>query len=322
MGHVVGRVGVAAALLLAASYLLQVDDTLARPAQPVYAAIRTTATAQADPILTVRAGSGDREYFVSRHAIVPMGSRSLGLPILMYHYIRPLPSIRTDFLGYRLSVAPADFEAQMDWLHAHGYHPVNFNHMRDYFAGTAPLPSKPVVITLDDGYRDLYTAAYPILRAHGFTAVAYIVPNFVGQPAYVTQSQILEMDRDGIEIASHTMSHANLARLSFGSAMYELGQSKRWLEQLVGHPVLDFAYPSGKFTPQTVVAVQQAGYSTAVTEQESIPHTMADRYLWGRVRVGGGESLQEFAANLGPSMPSITISNVEVEPNLNAPQTG
>ncbi len=320
MGHVAGRVGIAVALLLATSYLLQMDDSLARPARPVKAA--TVATVQVDPILTVRAGSGDREYFISRHSIVPFGSQALGLPILMYHYVRPLPSIRTDYLGYRLSVAPADFEAQMDLLHAQGYHPVNFNHVRDYFAGTAALPSKPVVITLDDGYRDLYTAAYPVLRAHGFTAVAYIVPNFVGQPAYVTQSQILEMDRDGIEIASHTMSHANLARMSYGAAIYELSQSKRWLEQLVGHPVLDFAYPSGQFTQQTVVAVEQSGYGTAVTEQISTPHTMADRYRWGRVRVGGGESLQDFAASLGPVMPSVTISNVKVEPIAYPPPPG
>lgn len=320
MGHVAGRVGVAVALLLAASYLLQTDDSFTPSARPAQAA--TVATIQVDPILTVRAGSGDREYFVSRHSIVPLGSSALGLPILMYHYVRPLPSIRTDYLGYRLSVAPADFAAQMDLLHDQGYHPVNFNRVRDYFAGVAPLPSKPVVITLDDGYRDLYTAAYPVLRAHGFPAVAYIVPNFVGQPAYVTQSQILEMDRDGIEIASHTMSHANLAKMSYGAAMNELSQSKRWLEQLVGHPVLDFAYPSGQFTQQTVAAVQQAGYSTAVTEQVSTPHTMADRYRWGRVRVGGGESLWDFAASLGPAMPSITISNVEVEPSNYLPQPG
>ncbi len=130
------------------------------------------------------------------------------------------------------------------------------------------------------------------------------------------------MDRDGIEIASHTMSHANLARMSYGAAIYELSQSKRWLEQLVGHPVLDFAYPSGQFTQQTVVAVEQSGYGTAVTEQISTPHTMADRYRWGRVRVGGGESLQDFAASLGPVMPSVTISNVKVEPIAYPPPPG
>ena len=97
--------------------------------------------------------------------------------------------------------------------------------------------------------------------------------------------------------------------------MYELEQSKRWLEQTVGHAVLDFAYPSGQFNAWTIQAVRQAGYDTAVTTYASTTHSQADRYAWGRVRVGGGESLQEYVANLGPSMPSATISTVDVEPS-------
>jgi len=99
-------------------------------------------------------------------------------------------------------VSPDDFTAQMDWLMVNRYHPVDFNDMRAYFAGTTPLPSRPVVITFDDGYADLYTTAYPILAAHHFKAVAYIVSSFVGQSRYVTKEQVLEMDRKGIQIAS------------------------------------------------------------------------------------------------------------------------
>jgi peptidoglycan/xylan/chitin deacetylase (PgdA/CDA1 family) len=231
----------------------------------------------------------------------------------MYHYIRRPPSTKTDLLGYKLSVAPEVFQEQMDWLYAHGYHPVNFNQVRAYFAGSEALPSRPVVITFDDGYRDLYTTAVPILEAHGFTAVSYIVHNFVGRPEYVTRAQILEMDRGGIEIASHTMNHADLARLPWGSAMYELAQSKKWLEDLVRHPVLDFAYPSGKFTSQTVAAVQRAGYDTAVTTQTSLLHSRLDRYTWARVRVGGGESLQEFIGALGSGMASVSVTTLDIE---------
>ncbi len=212
-----------------------------------------------------------------------------------------------------MSVPPDVFNTQLDWLATHGYHAVNFARVRAYFEGRQALPSRPFVITLDDGYSDLYTTAYPLLRAHGFTAVAYVVPNFVGTSRYASREQILEMDRGGIEIASHTMNHANLARMSYGSAMYELSESKRWLESLLGHSVFDFAYPSGKFTYQTVFAVQQAGYDTAVTEQESVMHSRADRYTWARTRVGGGESLDDFIANLGVSMPSVTVSSVSVK---------
>jgi peptidoglycan/xylan/chitin deacetylase (PgdA/CDA1 family) len=287
--------------------MLQANDSARTPAPAAVTAMDIPST-----VLTQADNSG-REYFVKRHDVVPVGNTTIQLPILMYHYIRKPPSMKADMLGYRLSVAPDVFQTQMDWLYAMGYHTVTFNQVRAYFAGTSGLPARPVVITLDDGYRDLYTTAYPILRAHNFTAVAYIVPNFVGWPQYVTRDQILELDRRGIEIASHTMDHSDLAKMSWGSAMYQLVQSKRWLESLVGHPVLDFAYPSGRFTSQTVAAVQKAGYDTAVTEQVSIMHSRADRYTWARVRVGGGELLPEFIKGLGASMSSVTITNVNVQ---------
>ena len=306
MGQALRRALVITALVVSTGYVLQIGDVPARPARttPGPVAISTS--------LLTRADSSGREYFVKHHEVVPVGSTAIRLPILMYHYVRKPPSMVYDLLGYRLSVSPEVFQSQMDWLAANGYHSVNFNQVRAYFAGTAPLPPRPVVITLDDGYNDLYTAAFPILKAHSFTAVAYIVPNFVGTPAYVSRNEIVEMDRYGIEIASHTMNHADLARMSYGSVMYELVQSKKWLEALVGHPVVDFAYPSGKFNSQVVSEVQQAGYDTAVTEQVSIMHSRADRYTWARVRVGGGEGLADFIGGLGPSMSSVTITSVNV----------
>jgi len=90
-------------------------------------------------------------------------------------------------------------------------------------------------------------------------------------------------------------------------------ESKRWLEQLVGHPVVDFAYPSGKFNPQTIDAVRRAGYGTAVTTAEyPLTHSLVDRYTWSRVRVGGSEPMPEFIANLGVSMPSITVVKLSI----------
>jgi peptidoglycan/xylan/chitin deacetylase (PgdA/CDA1 family) len=302
----------AAAVLLtvmATAYLLQVGDpggssTAPRPLHPIVIPV------QAQDATSVASG---REYFFTRLDVVPVGRRNITLPILMYHYVRNPPSIRTDLLGYKLSVSPADFTAQMDWLNTNGFHAVDFNDVRAYFAGTQPLPANPVVITFDDGYADLYTTAFPILAAHGFKAVAYIVSGFVGQPRYVTPPQLVQMDQNGIEIASHTVDHANLARSSSTSLMHELVDSKRALESLLGHPVVDFAYPSGMFNGQVVAAVQRAGYDTAVTTLFSVDHSVSDRYLWTRVRVGGGESLGEFASSLGKPMPTTTINALDIE---------
>ncbi|TAN32589.1 polysaccharide deacetylase family protein [bacterium] len=315
-----GQVAAGLLLLLACGYLLQVNDSArppsdSPPATPAPALVARVADA-GDP-------SSGRDYFVSRSQseVIPLGRQNVDLPILMYHYIRQPPAPRGDWMGFKLSVSPADFHAQMDWLGANGYHPVDFNDLRAYFSGRQPLPSKPIVITFDDGYADLFTTAYPILLAHRFKAVAYIVSAFVGQSRYVSAAQVVQMDRAGIEIASHTVDHANLARSSPPSIMRELLDSKRWLEQELGHPVLDFAYPSGKFNAQVVADVRLAGYDTAVTTQSSTSHSLADRYTWARVRVGGGESLTEFIQNLGPVMKADRITVVDVRTPALGPPT-
>lgn len=311
-----GRVLAALVVVVAAGYLLQVDDSVAlHPASVMAPAVIQP------PILVAQADAGGREWRQDKSRVVPLGYRTLMFPILMYHYIRTPPSPLTDRLGYNLSIAPRDFQAQMDWLLYHGYHPVDFNDIRAYFAGKTPLPARPVVITLDDGYADLYTAAYPILRAHEFKAVAYIVSGFVGRSRYVTQAQIVEMDRHGIEIGAHTVDHADLARASQGQLMFQIVQSKHWLEQLVGHPVIDFAYPSGRFSAAAIAALEQTGYSTAVTELWSTIHSLDDRYVWTRIRVSGGENLTLFVKNLGPTMPTVVVTTINVPAELMNPDT-
>jgi peptidoglycan/xylan/chitin deacetylase (PgdA/CDA1 family) len=276
----------------------------------------SSALQQADP-LRVPPGMAvgrHRQVVVTHHWVIPVGRRFISVPILMYHYIRKPPSILSDKLGFDLSVSPADFSLQMDWLAAHGYNPVTLNDLRAYFSGRHALPAKPVVITLDDGYADLYQTAFPILQAHNFKAVAYIVSGFVGHPRYVTAPQVLELAHYGIEIASHTVNHADLARTSPPMVTWELSSSKKWLQDLLGHAVLDFAYPSGRFSSQVIAAVQMTGYQSAATTMPGTYHSEADRFTWTRVRVHGGESLLVFTQNLGPVEKAVEITKIDVIP--------
>jgi peptidoglycan/xylan/chitin deacetylase (PgdA/CDA1 family) len=302
-----GRVIAVAVLVAALGYVVQLDDSFVRTAP---------SPAVAHAISGAPEATGGRDFHSVRRAVVPFGRSTLILPILVYHYIRVPPSRAVDPLGYNLSVSPRVFEEQMDWLASHGYHSVTFNDVRLYWQHVEPLPARPVIITLDDGYRDLYTTAYPILEAHGFTAVAYIVSGFVGTRGYVTRDQILEMDHYGIEIAAHTVNHVDLVRAPWGWLTYQLVQSRKWLESLVGHPVLDMAYPSGRYDETVIAAVQQAGYYSATTEWYSVLHKQADRFVWGRVRVTGGDPMSLFIANLGPTMPTVTISKIVINESV------
>lgn len=219
------------------------------------------------------------------------------VPILMYHYIRVNPDPR-DRLGFGLSVTPADFAAQMDWLAANGFHTITFRDLHAYLAGASGLPSRPVILTFDDGYADFYTTALPILISHDFRAVAYIVSGFIGRSGYMTAQQVQEADRADIEIGSHTVDHADLTRQSWEGLRYQVTASKQVLEQLLGHPVVSFCYPSGGFSPAAVAAVQQAGYWNATTTRFGFVRTVDTRFVWGRLRVSGGESLALFAADV------------------------
>ncbi len=227
--------------------------------------------------------------------VLAPGARAINVPILTYHYIRVNVDSR-DRMGFALSVTPADFAAQMDWLARSGYHTITSEDLYQYLSGARGLPSKPVILTFDDGYADFYTTALPILRSHEFTADLYVVAGFVGRPGYVTAAQVREADRSGIEIGAHSVTHADLTRISVARVRSELVDSKRFLEQLIGHPVVSFCYPSGKVNWAVSSEVAAAGFHGAMTTRFGYSHSLADRYVWTRLRVGGGERLDELAA--------------------------
>ena len=227
--------------------------------------------------------------------VLAPGPAAINVPILTYHYIR-VNADRNDRMGFALSVTPADFAAQMDWLAQNGYHPITTEDLYAYLQGARGLPSKPVILTFDDGYADFFTTALPILISHDFRAEEYVVSSFVGQPGYMTAAQVREADRSGIEIGSHTVSHANLAASSTGASWAQITQSKAFLEQLIGHPIVSFCYPSGKFSSAVASQVAAAGYHDATTTRFGYSHTMGDRYVWTRLRVSGGEPLDQVAA--------------------------
>lgn len=139
------------------------------------------------------------------------------LLVLSYHDIRDDVSGKGDADAY--AVSTQNFAAHLDWLAGHGYHPVSLAQVVAASKG-APLPSKPVLLTFDDGLRSLYTRAYPLLRAYNYPALAAVITDWVDLTAdrsvdfgprpftrddFVTWQQLREMQASGlIEVASHT----------------------------------------------------------------------------------------------------------------------
>jgi peptidoglycan/xylan/chitin deacetylase (PgdA/CDA1 family) len=184
----------------------------------------------------------------------------------MYHRVDVLrPTLPA--MTYRLTVAPADFAAQMRWLKAHRFHAVTQRQVFEALEHGAPLPRKPIVITFDDGYRDVLGKASPVLARLQMPATAYVITERIsaGDPSFLTWGNLRALEQRGICIGSHTVTHSELTLLSDRQASAELRHARRILEHHLGHPVQWLAYPAGREDARIVNLARNAGYVLAVT---------------------------------------------------------
>jgi peptidoglycan/xylan/chitin deacetylase (PgdA/CDA1 family) len=217
----------------------------------------------------------------------------------MYHRIdRQTPGLTA--LTRTLTVTPASFAAQMVWLVRHGFHALREEQLFAALFEDAPLPSKPVLLTFDDGYRDVFTHALPVLARLHLAATDYVITSRISgpDPSFLTWQELRRAERGGIEVGSHTLTHRPLPQLPPATMMRELVASRRTLEQHLGHPVQWFAYPYGSFNPATVAAVHRAGYALAVTTQGGSRQDASRPLELHRYEVRGDESTAGLAAIL------------------------
>ncbi len=237
-------------------------------------------------------------------------TRHLDVPILYYHYIRAIAPTPLNLSGFDLSIPPGLFAEQMALLHVEGAHTITIRTLMSALAGTATLPSHPVVLTFDDGYADFATAAEPVLARYGFVATDYVVSGFIGRRGYMTAAQVCAMDAAGMVIGSHTVHHIDLAAVPLAEARAEIDGDKAALARLLGHPVLDFAYPYGSFNATVVQLVQQAGFADAVTTMVGSIQAPDGRFLLHRTPLGGAPSLAIFARDAQLPQPTASESSL------------
>ena len=192
--------------------------------------------------------------------------RQVVVPILMYHRIAYVDA-STPEVTRRLTVSPEDFERQLRWLKRHGYGAITQKELWDALMCGRRLPRKPVLITLDDGYRDVFTKASPIIERLGMRATAYVITGRISRKSsFLKWEQLPKLERRGVEIGSHTVSHtAGLTSLSDDAARRELVASRRILERKLDHRVPWFSYPLGDYDARIVRLARRAGYLLATT---------------------------------------------------------
>lgn len=210
------------------------------------------------------------------------------VPILMYHYIRDFND-PNDTIGTNLSVSLANFDSQMKWLKDNGYETVN----PDYLTGPYKLETKPIIITFDDGYRDAYTNAFPILKKYGFSATFYIITSYIDKnnPDYMTWDELRELEKNNMNIGSHTLTHPDLEKADSTRVDKEIGESQTTLQNQLGIKITDFCYPSGKYDSRTINALKKYNYKTAVTVKSGIANETSNLFELPRIRMINSTSL-------------------------------
>ncbi|HTW91275.1 MAG TPA: polysaccharide deacetylase family protein [bacterium] len=152
---------------------------------------------------------------------------------------------------------------------------------------TFDLSDHTVVLSVDDGYHSVYENVYPLLKRYHMTMTLALITGCIteGKPSYspsdrfLNEREIREMlDSCDIEIASHTVTHAWLTRISTTSAWWEITESKRHLESMFGRPVITFVYPYGDMNGRIRDLVRRAGYKLAREVGAGTPNLWVEPY--------------------------------------------
>src|SRR5579859_3178247 len=188
-------------------------------------------------------------------AVHGSSSRHVFVPVLIYHHVKWLkPS--DDAIERGLTVLPSQFGQELAYLARNGYHLVSTRQIALYLRGGHSLPRRPVALSFDDGYSDVYLNVYRVLRSRHMTATFFIVPGFLGTSRYLTWSQVRTMSQNGMDIEAHSMTHPDLRAISPAQRWSEIVDSRQLLEARLQTSVRVFAYPYGGFNNSIVDQVR------------------------------------------------------------------
>jgi peptidoglycan/xylan/chitin deacetylase (PgdA/CDA1 family) len=202
------------------------------------------------------------------------------------------------------------------------YHGVSERHVREFEEQTKYLAQKcnvvkaseiiglktgrgrMVAITFDDAFVSVFKNAVPVLKKYGLTASIAVPTGNLGQKpkwpvdeaneSVMTQEQVLELDRDGFEVFSHTVTHRALSGIKDGELRDELANSKKQLEDILCHEVVGICYPHGDYDTRVCESARQAGYKLGFTIEPKMIEQDTDPIEMGRFSVSPGDGLLKF----------------------------
>jgi peptidoglycan/xylan/chitin deacetylase (PgdA/CDA1 family) len=217
------------------------------------------------------------------------------VPVLMYHYLS-VPPANADRVRIDLSVTPDLFATHLDAIQQAGYTTISLYTLLDHLTHGAPLPERPVVVTFDDGYRDQYTNALPLLAARGLTATFFIVTDFINdqRPEYLTWDMVREMYAAGMSIEGHGRNHVSLANKDRDYLIWQALGTYESIEHEIGVRPRFVSYPAGEYDQLTIDIFRSADYWAGFTTRQGATHHSDDLFQLRRIRVRGSTTSEEL----------------------------
>jgi peptidoglycan/xylan/chitin deacetylase (PgdA/CDA1 family) len=228
------------------------------------------------------------------------------IPVLMYHDVAPDAPER--FRKY--TVTPAAFSAQMWWLARAGYIAIGLDQLLAHREGRLALPRRPIVITFDDGFQGCAEHAAPVLQAHGFTAMFFLVAGLVGATSRWLVAErgvelplmgwpaIRRLALAGFEFGGHSLTHPRLTQAGREVCERELRDSRALIEDRLGREVRHLAYPFGDYDDGVRGIAGRLGYRSACTVRIGLSGPEDHPLALSRVPVTGYDSLLDFACRV------------------------
>lgn len=231
-------------------------------------------------------------------------AQSGNLTIFIYHHFGDKRYPTTN-------VAMEDFVEQMRYLAAHNYHVISLEKAVRLVREKQPILEKTAVITIDDGYKSIYSKAWPVLKTFGFpfTVFLYVEGIEKGYSNYLSWGQIMEMQASGVDFQDHSFSHFRLGDWPKGMSEQQyrqwiktdLARGGRVLEKKLGRKPRYFAIPYGEYNSIVIEEAKATGYEAIFSQDPGSVGSETDVYCIPREPILGREwaTLPHFISVLG-----------------------
>ena len=239
------------------------------------------------------------------------------LPCFTYHHVDPK-------LKNEITIRPATFEAQLKTLKSLGYHSITARELAEHQTLGTPLPDKPVMLTFDDGWRNQYTYAWPLLKRYGFKATFFVNPQPISNhyKAYMTRDMVTALAKAGNDIESHTWRHLRLTRIRTERtadfqrrSRSQLTLANDWIRKATGAQPVALCYPYGYYDLETIGLAQAVGYKVAFSVDEGVADARPwDAFAMKRFTISSAETADSFRRRLlsGP----LPVTNITPPPGV------